>query len=299
MKKIFYTALIALVTTLVSCGGENGSEQKNILADTQTSQVHIAPEVLAEMISTLPQPIEIAEIISQTNAEVGKNLLVPSENSKKFDNAYDQSLAFGAYGVDLGYINITGKTLYTLEYLENIQILSTELKVQQFFNFRQLSDFVGKNNNPDSLVQMSTENFNKIDSYLREQKRGELSALMLIGAWIEGMNVLGELDGQNPSQEIRQRIAEQKVVFDNIYVLTDKLREIPYFNTLNSSLTPLKDLYARVQITYEHQEPEMQEVNGELVFVDKTKTNVVSTPEDLNAIISEVKNLRTKYLIKP
>jgi hypothetical protein len=41
--------------------------------------------------------------------------------------------------------------------------------------------------NLDSLIFISVHSFNQMDDYLRTNKRGNLSALIITGTWIEGL----------------------------------------------------------------------------------------------------------------
>lgn len=284
-----------------SCNsGDSSSAEKNLFADTSgTKKVQINREVLDEMIQTLPQPIEIAGIISKSNMPFSKEMLVPSENANSYKDMYYQSLAFGAYGVDLGYINLKEENMYTLEYLESIKTLSEDIKVDQFFDFFTLAELAKNKNNADSLVQISTRNFNKIDGFLREQNRGELSVLILMGAWLEGMHVFGEINKTKPSDDMANRIGEQKVVFDNVYALLDKLSSIEHFSKMKNDFDGLKKAYEAVTISYVYKQPVMKEVNGELVVEDQSETKVTATPEAISNIITQVDNIRSLYILHP
>jgi hypothetical protein len=280
-------------------GGSATSDEQRLLSDTAgTKKVQINREVLDEMIQTLPQPIEIAGIISKSNMPFSKEMLVPSEYAGGYKDMYYQSLAFGAYGVDLGYINLNQDNMYALEYLESIKTLSEDIKVDQFFDFFTMAEMAKNRNNADSLAHISTRNFNKIDGFLREQNRGELSVLILIGAWLEGMHVFGEINKNSPSQDIQTRIGEQKVVFDNVYALLDKLSSIDHFSKMKTDFEGLKKAYDGVTVSYIYKQPEMKEVNGELVVVDQSETKVTIDPPTVDSIIASVNTIRTNYILK-
>lgn len=300
MKNKFKVLLIlGTAAALPACsGGGNPGSEKDLLADTSgQAKIQVTREVIDEMIQSLPQPIEIANIIHQSGMEFSKEMLVPSENSTGYPDKYYQSMAFGAYGVDLGYINLHEKNLYAIDYLESIQDLAKEIKVDQFFDFFALSEIAKSRNDADSMISISTKNFNKIDNFLRNQNRGELSVLILIGAWMEGMHMLGEIHGHTQSKDIEMRIGEQKVVFDNIVLITEKLSKIPHFKQLGTDMQDLKLAYSEVAISYVYKQPETKEVNGELVIIDKTETNVTITPETLNKLTKAIQSIRNKYLL--
>ncbi|MES2678698.1 MAG: hypothetical protein V4635_02380 [Bacteroidota bacterium] len=292
MKTNVIIAITAAV--LMSCGTNNSQKENDLLKqDTDSSQnVSISREVLDEMMQTLPSPIETANLITQSKAGFNKDLLIPAENSENFPDKYSQALALGGYGVDLGYLNLNNKILYTVDYLESINDISKELKVNQFLDFSVLNDLAKNRNNVDSLIRISTENFNQIDEYLRTQNRGDLSVLILIGSWVEGLHMFNHIAKENPSKEIIKRIGEQKIIIDNIYVILAKIENVAYYKELKTRLTGLKTVYNKVKISYVYKEPEMKEVNGELVIIDGSESVVEVAAEDLVAIDKEITSLR-------
>ncbi|MGL5889141.1 MAG: hypothetical protein ACRC3B_04615 [Bacteroidia bacterium] len=301
MKKTLYLLLSAsaIFVAGVSCSDSASADAEKKLMDESSkgASVQINRAVLDELIHTLPQPIEMADIIAKSGMDFSKEILVPSDNASGYKDKYMQSLAFGAYGVDLGYINLNDKSLYALEYLESISVLSKELSVDQFFDYSTLMELSKNKKNADSLIAISTRNFNQIDQFLREKDRGELSVLILIGAWIEGMHMFSEIRKANPNEDITKRIGEQKVVFENISLLLTKLAVSDEFKPLQADFTELGKAYEKISISYEYKQPESKEVNGELVIIDKTETKVTMTAADADAVCEKVEVLRTKYLL--
>jgi len=300
MKDVIKTvSAVFMVACIFSCSNntESKTEDQILSSSNQKSEVQINKAVFDEMIQSLPQPIEIANIITKVNMPFSKEMLIPSDNADQFTDKYSQALAFGGYGVDLGYINLHDKKIYTLEYLEAIKTLSEKLKVQQFFDFQTLFDLTKNRHNADSLIRISTKNFNKIDAFLREENRGELSILIMIGAWTEGIYMFGQLYRKDANEEILKRIGEQKIVFENISLILEKLNKLDYFNKLKTDISEIKKCYDKVQISYKYNKPETKEVNGELVIIDKTETTVDITKENASDIIKSVETFRDKYLV--
>jgi hypothetical protein len=298
MKSILKTSLIINCLVLLSCSNEGDMNHDSIAIDkSEESKSEVSQEVLDGMMQSLPQPIEIAQIISSSKTEVGKNVLLPSENVNKMEDKYEQALSLGAYGVDLGYININDKTMYMLEYLECVKKLSAKLRVDQFFDFEMLSKLARNKKNTDSLVQISTENFNKIDQYLRDQNRGEQSILILIGAWMEGMNMFCEIYNDSKSDDLLKRIGEQKVVFDNVYLIVEKLDKIDFYKKLETAMAPLRSDYDKVKITYLYKKPVMKEVNGQLIQKDQTEMKIDCPPDVLNKVVNRLQYLRNQYFL--
>ncbi|PBQ34539.1 hypothetical protein CNR22_23065 [Sphingobacteriaceae bacterium] len=298
MKKNILIILSGFLISGCNTSSDNKNEADILNTKSDTLQsVNISREVLDDMMQTLPSPIEMANLITQSKGGFKKELLIPSENAESYSDKYSQALALGGYGVDLGYLNLNNKMLYTMNYLESINTVSKELRVNQFLDFSVLSTLAKNRNNVDSLIQISTNNFNQINEYLRSQNRGDLSVLILVGSWLEGLHMFTAIVQENPSDEVKKRIGEQKVIIDNIYAILNKIENIPYYKDLKMKLAGLKKAYAHVKISYIYKEPEMKEVNGELVVTDNSESIIEVAPADIQTISIEVKKLRSDIFL--
>lgn len=298
MKNTITIALSCLI--LAGCGNSDNEQNEDELmgqAYEKPQAISISRDVLDAMMQTLPSPIETANLITKSKSSFNKDLLIPPQNAENFPDKYSQALALGGYGVDLGYINLNNKMLYIAEYLESVNTISKELKVNQFLDFTTLNNLAKNRNNVDSLIRISTENFSHIDEYLRSKERGDLSVLILIGSWVEGLHMFNHVAKENPSEEIKKRIGEQKVIINNIYAILDKLDKIAYYRSLKDKLEGMKQVYNNVKITYVYREPVTKEVNGELVIEDASESVIEISREDLMAIDREITLLRTNIFI--
>jgi hypothetical protein len=297
MKKLFIAILS--VSLLSSCNSDEHKSEDDILSDTTVKQLSIPREILDEMMASLPQPTEIANIISLvSDKEFSIDILIPSKKASQYTSRQTQALALGAYGVDLGYININDKTLYTIEYLQSVRTLSKEIHVDQFFDFEMMQRLSKNQNNVDSLIYISTLNFQKIDSFLRDNNKGDLSVMLLVGAWLEGMHMYGEIAKASSNPDINNMIGEQKIVFDNVYAILSKFNNNEFYIKFHGMLEPLKKSFDDIKISYEYKEPEMKEVDGKLVVVDNTTTTIQVTKEQVAAISKEIEIIRNKLLIQ-
>ncbi|MGZ3902113.1 MAG: hypothetical protein ACXVC6_00350 [Bacteroidia bacterium] len=297
-KQLYKTGAIIMILGLQACSGDQAvSDESQITKSNTKPAVQINPAVYEEMIHSLPQPIELANIITQTKMPFSKEMLVPSENASSYPDKYTQAMALGAYGVDLGYINLNDKKLYVIEYLEALKSIAASLKVEQFFDFQTLYEMNNNRYNADSLIHLSTRNFNRIDEFLRDENRGELSVLMLIGAWTEGIYMFGKLYIKSPNEDLLKRIGEQKVVFENISLILEKMKENEFFKNMKDGTGELRKLYSEVKLEYLYHPPETKEINGELVIVDKTETKVELDGAKAASIILAIDKFRQKYLL--
>lgn len=299
IKKILKISTMCLLLLFVACSSDEGKKEMSLEEfatlgkDTLTS---VSEETMKEIIEAIPPAVEMASLIKATGNEYNSALLNSTDNLQGYSTANKKALAIGIYGADLGYINIYERTYSAINYLDVIKGLADDIKAGQFFDFETLKRLAKSSKNTDSLLRISTDCFNNMDEYLREQKRGKLSVLMACGAWLEGIYIASQLQKQTNNEELKERIGEQKPLLDNLLVILNLYSHDPYFAELISGFESVKSQYKGVSITTEYMEPETKEINGELVIIDNSKSTVNITDDQLKSIISAIEQLRNKVI---
>ena len=59
----------------------------------------------------------------------------------------------------------------------------------------------------DSLIYLSTMNFEKMDSYLRSQKRSNLRVRLVTGTWLESLYLATQVAAEKQNESLIERIA--------------------------------------------------------------------------------------------
>ncbi len=295
MKKILTVLLPAFL--LMSCGGSDDKLENTVKqGDSLTGPlkpIDVSEETINGIIQSIPTPIEIASLLKSNGATYDAAILNSTDNANKYNTNYNKSLNIGIYSADLGYINIYEKTFSAINYLSTVKGLADDIKVGQFFDFETLKRLASNNSNYDSLLYVSTDNFNKMDGFLREQKRGELSVLMISGAWLEGLYIATQVNTQIKNPELKDRIGFEKINLDNILVILNAYKQDKYFANIVSEFDKLKAIYDNIKITYEYKEPETKEVNGQLVIVNNSKSTVNINDEQLKNVTEAIAQVRT------
>ena len=291
--KLGLIATLALFASSCNSGGGDDFDKK-ATADTASKkiQVQISEETLNSLLESIPSPVEMSSLLKESGAQFDNSITNPSENADKYTSSYAKAFNIGVYSADLGYLNMYGKSFATLNYLGSIKSLAAGIQIGQFFDFELLKKLATNSKNIDSIMYISTNNFNKMDAYLRSKKRAELSVLIISGAWLEGEFISTQIAKSANSPKIEERIGEQKITLDNLMVILDAYKSFEYFNKLYPEMQKLKALYDAVKIEYEYHEPETKEVNGQLVIVNESKSKIVMTKEQLKAITETTAAIR-------
>lgn len=298
-KQLLKLVVISIGFLTLSCGPEKkaSDEFSEIGKSDSTGQINEATSELAiEVIKSIPPPVEMSTIIKSTGASYNSDILNATENYEKYNTNFLKSVNLGIYGADLGYINIYNHKEDALSYLNTVIKLSEDLKVGQFFDFETIKRIANNNNNLDSLVNITTSNFEKMNNYLQEQNRSNISMYILTGGWLEALNVASKVALAEKSQALFDKIGEQKIVLDQILLLLSFYKSDPNAASLSKDLTELKNMYNEVKIETVYAEPTMVEENGVLVVKDNSKTNIIITEQTVGKILTTVVKIRTKII---
>lgn len=291
---------VILSLLIASCNGNKTSGDKisinSLLEENANNSLEISAESMNAIIGSIPSPIEIAMVIRQSGTLFNESLLNNQDNFSFYTTDQSKALSIGIYSGDLGYINIYEKSFLTVNYLNTIKKLADEINIGQFFDFTTIKRLASNSDKMDSLIYLSTVNFNNMDAFLRSQKRSNMSILMVTGTWTEGLYIATQNYRESKNTDVMEWIGYQKIIVDQLLLGLSAYKNDPFFQKMITDMNRLKLLYDKVTITYEYHEPESVEIDGRLVIVDKSTSMVNITAEQVEQICSLVEEIRTRLV---
>jgi hypothetical protein len=299
MKKItLYVASFIFATTLVSCGGEKATSLDEELGDpTLAINSKKQAKMLDELIQSIPSPVEMNTVIKSTGAPFNASIMHKTSDVSKYTINYQQAFNVGVYTADMGYINVYDKTMYSLACISAVKKLSDAIQVGQFFDFEALQRLSKNSNNVDSLQYISVNSFNKMDAYLRSQNRGELSVLIVAGAWLEGLHIATQTYASKSNDELREKIGEQKIVLESLIKIVKMCDQIAYFKPIIAQFDKLNEAFSKVKIEYIQGDPVTKIVDGQMIIEDSSTSKIIMDDKQLKEITDLTENVR-KVLLK-
>lgn len=295
MSLILCVSLV--LTSCKSCSkSDDVTEDFNIpneIIDAEVTAPVLGTQVIDEMIQNIASPVETAALIKGLKIPFNKDFLVNTKAAERYNTSFEKALALGIYGCDLGYLNMYEKTSFVVDYISVIKRLADDIQVGQFFDFTTLKRLATNNENLDSLVTISQQSFSRIDNYLRETNRPMLSAVIVAGVWVEGAYLTSRVAQISDHTKIRETLGEQKTILVFLTKVLKVYEKDPNMAKFLSEIDKIKLLFDEVKITYEVGEPEMEEVNGELVFTQTDKQIVEMSDETYLKIIESIQKLRS------
>ena len=302
MKNLVLIALVFLLFIACESGNNNQTSDEAMLqkmldsASAAPQNDKIPEEAVGEILKQIPSPIETSVMIKKAGGSYNKEILNPSENAQNYSTNYKKALNLGVYGADLGYINIYEKNKESLYYLNSIKSMADGLNIGQFFDFETIKRLASNNKNADSLLNITTDNFNKINSFLYEQKRSDQSVLILTGGWLESLNIMCQIAQKNKNPKLYERIGEQKIVIDQLVLVLTNYESDNNIKLLNIDLKQLQELYKKVEIQYTYKESKMEIVDGIPTIVDKSESKVIITDAQVVEVAKLASAIRNKIV---
>ncbi len=289
-KRILKSLLgVTMILFLFSCSNNNNNENAdgNDEMEKIKDKENLSKQ-LEQVFYTLPNPIELAQLLKKANAKYIYELSNPVNNVHKYDTEKSKALNLGIYGADLSYASIYGQTQETMFYLECSQILSDKLGIASSFK-EGLVDRIERNiNNRDSLLQIISDSFYDTDEFLKTNDRPTTAILILAGGWIEGLYLATQLANiYSNNQDILSRVGEQKYSLNNLIAMMERHQDDSNIATLSSELVKLKAIYDKIPIKYQSEvESNNNQDNsiGLIAVIDVNKQNLKQISDKISTI---------------
>jgi hypothetical protein len=298
MKNYLPFLLMTALLFVGACGSDKKDEAEAFLdeLDEGIDAPAISEETINDILMQIPAPLEISMLMKESGSEYDRTILSNPDNVSNYNTTFKRAINLGIYGTDLIYTNIFSKNQEGLAYMKSVKELADDLNIGQFFNLRLVGRLATNNDNLDSLMLITTQNFNAINRYLQENKRANLSILFLVGGWMEAVHINCQMSINNPEiPSLAERIGEQKVILENIMLLMSFYAETDSsIKELYEDMQKLKDAYGNIEITYTYAEPTTEIIDGVLMIVDNSTSTVHISQEDVTEIDSVITFIRNK-----
>lgn len=287
---IFLSASILLGIT-VGCGSGDDSAKKEI--DKEIIDPNKALNTSFDgKIFSIPSPMQTALLLEEVKAPFKADYLNPLENVENYSTEMQKALNLGVYGTDLGYISIYKQNSLSLQYLSTVEKLTSALGLESAFDKNFMSRFEKNSTNKDSMMVIVSDAFKKADSYLKLNERKPVSALILVGGWIESMYLACEINKEANNEKILSRIGEQKETLNSIIDILSTYNKGGKFDELITDMKDLKAYFEDVEMNYVYVQPKT-DAKKKLTTL-RHKTSVEVETNTLNFIYQKIGSIREK-----
>lgn len=272
------------VFLITSCSNNSNTGNVPPVDSTQNTVVKINGEIFS-----VPSPIQFTTLIKKSGAAYNKEILNPANKASQYSTNFSKALNLGIYGADLGYVIVYDQTQDAIAYLKTTKQVSDDLGLVGVFNENLVNRFTKNIGNKDSLLFLTSDAFRMGDAYLKDNDRMDVSALILAGGWIESLYLATNISQAKPNEDIKNRIAEQKLSLQSV------IKSLAQYNVEPELMDKLKDLstvYDGIEFKYTYEKPTTDPVSK--VTTINSKTEVVVTPAQMESISQKIKSIRNQ-----
>ncbi len=293
--------VVFAAAVLVACGSGKKPDEKAFLESldsAKNSGPTIDQEVINSVLQQIPSPLEISVLLKESGTKYDNALLNSPDNRSSYNSNYKKALNLGIYGTDMGYTNIYEQNQDGIKYLQSIKELADGLNIGQFFDLETIGRLATNSKNLDSLLLITTQNFNSINGYLQTQGRANLSVLLLSGGWVEAMHITCQVASKNPkNKQLQETIGEQKIILEQIVLLLSFYKDSDEnMASLLKDMDELKAAFDKINITYTYKESTMEVIDGVAIIKDNSSTTIQITEQDVASIKAITNSIRSKII---
>jgi hypothetical protein len=248
-------ASLALAGIMVACGSNDNKPEvaKEVLDPNSSLNTNFDGKIFS-----IPSPMQTALLLQEANAPFNESYLNSIDNVENYSTEMKRALNLGIYGTDLGYLAIYKQNSLSLKYLATIEKLTSKLGLEGAFDKDFMSRFEKNSTNQDSMMVIVSDAFKKSDNFLKSNDRKSVSALILVGGWVESLYLACAINSDGKNQKITERIGEQRETLATIIEILDKYNKKGSNDELIAQMKDLQVDFEKIDIQYEFVQPKTE-----------------------------------------
>ena len=300
--KILYTQFLITIFafSITSCSNSNEAEVPAASEEVvgQIEEESTSEVVEDHMFYQVPTPNELFAVLKNAEVAYNRENLNDISNVNKYETKASKALNFGVYTADLAYITSLGQMDDASKFFETIRNLSKDLEIENAVDeviLKRLQSNL-ENSNADSLFYLSNETYYNAYSYLEENDRRDVLAMIVVGGWIEGLNIILNLEPYSDGSEVCQRIADQKLTLENLMIFTSTI-ENDQLSEIVGELSAIEEVFNSEIIEEEAEATEFtssESEDGVMIFGGGVSSSI--SEAQFNELKSIVLDLRTSII---
>ena len=289
------SSIAAISFLAVSC--TNADSDQAIVEEEVVEEVvnEVSEDPIDEIFFQVPSPNDLFNVLKDADISYNKDILNDLSLVETFNTKKSKALNFGVYAADLAYVSSLGQIGDASNFFETIRALSKELEIENAMNdviYSRIQENLDASN-PDSLFSLSNETYYKAYAYLDDNDRGDVLGMIVIGGWIEGLNIILNVQEYEENSDVVQRIADQRLTLENLLVFTSRIQNEDLDNII-SELAPIEELFSSLEISEEVDFSAEKSEEGVMMFGGGSTVSI--NEEQFNELKSIVGDLRSSIV---
>ena len=246
---------------------------------------------------SLPSPLETAILIKSAGASYDASLLNPVSNASKYDTNLEMALNLGIYSTNLSYASLFDQSQATLDYINAAKKMADGLSILEAIDEATVKRLEENINNRDVIIDIISETLLNSNSFLEDKGLQGISAIILVGGWVEGSYISTNLVKPNAdlkTDKLVERIVDQKLTIDIVLNLLENNKDNIDVQVIMKDVLALKAIYDKISIN--QSEITVVEDSNTQINLLKSDSSVKLSPAVFKDLVAKVKEIRTRYI---
>ena len=294
MKKLRKSLFLSLTAGMIVMAGCGGPQSPTTSGDNLSEGASVTQRTkrLKKIFRAAPTPMETARIVQRTGAIFSLDHLHSAMSASNYVTANRQAVNLGIYGADLSYATIFDENAVSLTYLEVVKSLARDLGVGDVIGDDMLKRSEANRARQDSLVAIVSEAFFNLNERLKSNGQEDLSGMVVAAGWLESL-YLATRHTDRANEELRMRIAEQKLVMEDVIDLVSSYKQSPGLAEVIQTLEPVVSAFDAV--TREEANSDISKEGSAIIIGGGPR---YTASEDVLAQITEAVTTARNQLVK-
>ncbi len=304
--QFYYFNLFLLAAALVlmpACNSgeseKNKAEEPELVLDMSELDKELFQDIgeVKKIFYSMPSPLETAMMIRSAGAVYNEDLLNPTDNAINYSNNKSMALNLGIYTCDLSFVSLYDQTEASINYMNASKKMADGLGILDAINDETIERLEENINNRDVIMEIISDTFMNSSSFLHENDRSSVAAIVLVGGWVEGLFLATQMVEPESikDSDLATKIADQKLSLEIVLRLLTESKESGDVQEVLADMENLKAIFDKIKLTTTS--PIKAEVDEETkVTTLKSKTQSTLTPEIFSELQEQIQIIRSKYI---
>ncbi|NOY37751.1 MAG: hypothetical protein GXO83_09255 [Chlorobi bacterium] len=305
VNKMFTRAVFLAFLSMFLFGCKSGNqkqpaEESEITVDVSELNQDLFQDIneAKQIFYSLPSPLETAMLIRSAGAIYDEDLLNNVDNSGNYTTNKSMALNLGIYTCDLSFASLYDQTQASISYMNAAKKMADGLGILDAINDETIERLEENINNRDVIMDIISETFMNSSSYLKENDRTAIAAIVLVGGWVEGLYLATQMVPDSVSlknNKLVDRIVDQKLSLDIVMRLLADNSDNPDVQSIQKDIDDLKAIFDKIIMkTSSNLETSVDTATD--VTTIKSQTQVTLTPEVFKELKKKVEIIRSNYI---
>ncbi len=303
LKNYIIVAVAGMTLVFSAC---NNSENSGNVEDQIDASIDSTKEVKENVVQdlnkakqvfySLPSPIETAMLMKRAGAKYNEEYLNSIDNLQNYTTTKSMALNLGIYSADLSFASMFDQSQASVKYLSATKKLADNLGILNAVEQSTVKRMENNVNNRDSLMEIISETLMNSNSFLKENDRAEVAALILAGGWIEGLYIGTKVaQTTKDNKELINRIIDQRLSLKTLMSLLKEYQNSEDVKSVYTDFEKIQEIYNKVNVSTSKIESVKSEDAKTTTLKSETKASITDDVfAELCKVVDEIRNNMTK-----